>query len=147
VTASSFWEIQAVVSEHLEASPGRVRALYEEPENWPRLFPATIRATRVMRREKDTTVVEVEHVEGRVINILRYVCATRIDLDEFKRRYDATFTNEFIEEGNGTRYRLTARVRLRWPYRFAAPLLKPLVRARVRRYVVEPLKAAAEAKH
>jgi hypothetical protein len=65
--------------------------------------------------------------------------------DIFKRRYDATFANEFIGEGNGTRYKLTARVRLRWPYRFAAPLLKPLVVARMRRYVVEPLKAAAEA--
>jgi hypothetical protein len=98
-----------------------------------------------MRREKDTTMVEVDHVEGRVINILRYVCATRIDLDEFKRRYDATFANEFTGEGNGTRYTLTARVRLRWPYRFAGPLLKPLVLARMRRYVVEPLKATAEA--
>ena len=142
---SSFGEIRAVVSEHVNTSPERIRALYEDPDNWPRLFPATIRAARVLRREEDTTVVEVDHAEGSVINILRHVNAMRIDLVEFKRRYEATFANEFIGEGNGTRYRLTAWVRLKWPYRLAAPLLKPLVLARMRRYVVEPLKTAAEA--
>jgi hypothetical protein len=128
----------------VNASADRVRALYEEPDNWARLFPATIRAARVVRREGDTTVVEVDHVEGRVINILCDVSATRIDLVEFKRRYGATFVNEFIGEGDGTRYRLTRSVRLKWPYRLAAPFLKPFVLARMRRYVVEPLKAAAE---
>jgi hypothetical protein len=42
------------------------------------------------------------------------------------------------------RYRLTASVRLKWPYRLAAPFITPLVVARMRRYVVQPLKAAAE---
>jgi len=52
--------------------------------------------------------------------------------------------NEFIPEGEAMRYTLTASVRLKWPYRLAAPFVKPLVLARMRRYVVEPLKAAAE---
>ncbi len=140
----SFREIHAVVSEHVNASADRVRALYEEPDNWARVFPATIRAARVVRREGDTTVVEVDHVEGRVTNILRAVSSTRVDLAEIKRRYEATFANEFIADGNGTRCRITASVRLKWPYRLAAPFVKPLVLARMRRYVVEPLKAAAE---
>jgi Polyketide cyclase / dehydrase and lipid transport len=146
VTASrsSFWQIHAVVSEHVNASADHVRALYEEPDNWARLFPLTIRGARVVRREADTTVVEVDHVEGRVTNILRNVSPTRIDLAEFKRRYEGTFANEFIPEGDGMRYRLTASVRLKWPYRLAAPFVKPLVLARMRRYVVEPLKTAAE---
>jgi len=139
--------ILAVVSEHVNALPDRVRALYRDPDNWQRLFPATIRGARVVRREGDTTVVEVDHVEGRVVNILRDVSTTRIDLVEFKRRYEATFVNEFLPEGEGTRYRLTASVRLRWPYRLAAPFVKPLVLARMRHYVVEPLKAAAERTH
>jgi len=42
------------------------------------------------------------------------------------------------------RYTLTASVRLKWPYWLAAPFVKPVVLARMRRYVVEPLKAAAE---
>jgi len=63
------------------------------------------------------------------------------------RRYDASFVNEFIPEGEGMRYRLTASVRLKWPYRLTGPFVKPLVVARMRRYVVEPLKVAAESEH
>ena len=136
--------IDAVVSEHMNAPADRVRALYRDPDNWARLFPATIRGARVVRREGDTTVVEVDHVEGKVVNVLRDVSPTRIDLVEFKRRYDATFVNEFIPERQGMRYTLTASVRLKWPFRLAAPFVKPLVLARMRRYVVEPLKTAAE---
>src|SRR5262245_11644872 len=126
------------------ASAERVRALYEDPSNWARIFPATIRGARVARRQGDTTVIEVDHVEGRVTNILRAVSSTRIDLAEIKRRYEATFANEFIGEGDGMRYQLTASVCLKWPYRLVAPFVKPLVLARMRRYVVDPLKAAAE---
>jgi len=136
--------IDAIVSEHVNASADRVQALYRDPYNWARLFPATVRGARVVRREGDTTVVEVDHVEGKVVNILRDISRTRIDLVEFKRRYDATFVNEFIPEGEGMRYTLTASIRLKGPYRLAAPFVKPLVLARMRRYVVEPLKAAAE---
>ena len=136
--------IDAVVSEHVNAPADRVRALYRDPDNWARLFPATISGARVVRREGDATVVEVDHVEGKVVNILRDISSTRVDLVEFKRRYDATFVNEFIPEGEGMRYRLTASVRLKWPYWLAAPFVKPLVLARMRRYIVEPLKVAAE---
>ena len=136
--------IDAVVSEHMNAPADRVQALYRDPNNWARLFPATIRSARVVRREGNTTVVEVDHVEGKVVNILRDISSTRTDLVEFKRRYDATFVNEFIPEGEGMRYTLMASVRLKWPYRLAAPFVKPLVLARMRRYVVEPLKVAAE---
>jgi len=59
-----------------------------------------------------------------------------------QRRYDATFVNEFTPEG--MRYTLTASVRLKWPYPLAAPFVKPLVLARMRRYVEDLLKVAAE---
>jgi hypothetical protein len=136
--------ICATVTEHVNAPADRVRGLYKDPRNWARLFPATIRAARVVRSDGNETVVEVDHLEGKVVNVLRSISPTRIDLDEFKRRFDATFTNDFVPEGDGMRYTLTASVRLKWPYRIAAPLLRPLVRSRMRRFVVEPLKAAAE---
>ena len=41
--------IDAVVSEHVSAPADRVRALYRDPDNWARLFPATIRGARVAR--------------------------------------------------------------------------------------------------
>lgn len=78
-------------------------------------------------------MVEVDHVEGKVVNILRDVSRTRTDLVEFKRRYDATFVNEFIPEGEGMRYTLRASLRLKWPYRLAAPFIRPLALARMRR--------------
>jgi len=125
--------IDAVLSEHVNAPADRVQALYRDPANWAHLFPATIRGARVVRREGDTTVVEVDHVEGKVVNILRNISSTRIDLVEFKRRYEATFVNEFIPEGEGMRYMLTASVRLKWPYRLlSAP--------RVSRYIFVPSK-------
>lgn len=131
--------IEAVVSEHVNAPADRVRALYRDAGNWARLFPATIRGARVVRKEGNTTMVEVDHVEGKVVNIPRDSSSTRTDLLEFKRHYDATLVNEFIPEREGMRYTLTASVRLKWPYRLAAPFVKPLVLARMRRYVVEPL--------
>src|SRR5512138_2556596 len=136
--------IHAVIRAHVNAPADRVRALYEDAEGWGRLFPATIRGARVLRRDGDTTEVEVDHVEGKVRNVLRRVSPTRIELSEWKRRYDATFTNEFVAEADGTRFTLTAAVRLRWPYRVLEPLLRPLVVSRMRRFVVAPLKAVAE---
>jgi hypothetical protein len=136
--------IRLSISEHISAAADRVRSLYNDPENWGRLFPATIRRARVIRREANTTEVEVDHIEGRVINLLNEVSPTRIDLTEFKRRYNATFTNEFIPAGQGTVYRLTGSISLKWPYRVLELFLKPLVISRMRRFVIEPLKNAAE---
>lgn len=85
--------IEAVVSEHVNAPADRVRALYRDTGNWARLFPATIRGARVVRKEGNTTMVEVDHVEGKVVNILRDTSSTRTDLREFKRHYDATLVN------------------------------------------------------
>lgn len=136
--------IHAVASEHVAAPAERVVALYREPTNWPSLFPGTIRHARVVRRDGDAAVVEVKHVEGKVVNVLRDLSATRIELTEWKRRYRAVFLNDFRPEAGGTRYTLTARVELRWPYRLLAPFVKPLVLARMRRFVLAPLKVAAE---
>ncbi len=93
--------IHAVVSTHVNAPADRVRALYEDFDAWARLFPATIRGTRLVRRDGEATFVEVDHVEGKVLNVLRRVSPSRIDLQEFKRRFDATFTNEFVPEATG----------------------------------------------
>jgi len=136
--------ITAVVSEYIDAPADRVRSLYDDPANWGTLFPLTIRRARVLRRVDNVLHVEVDHIGGKVLNILRHVSPTCIELTEFKRRFDATFLNEFLPEKQGTRYRLTAFVRVKLPYRLLTPFLKPLVVARMKRYVVEALKAAAE---
>ena len=69
-----------------------------------------------------------------------------IQLDERKRRYDARFTNHFESVPQGTRYSLVGEVRLKGAMAALAPLAKPIVRARMRRFVLEPLKEMAEAR-
>lgn len=137
--------IHAVVTARVGATAQRVRALYLDAEGWGRVFPATIRGARVVSRSGDVMVVKVDHVEGTVLNVIHEVSPARVELEEWKRRYDATFTNEFLPDGDGgCLLRITAEVRPKGPYRLAAPFLAPLVKARLRRYVVEPLRAAAE---
>lgn len=120
-------------------------ARYLDVADWPRLFPATIRATRVVRRAGDEITVEVDHrTAGRVINIVRPRSPNEIVLEEFKPKFDATFLNRFEAEADGTRYTVVADVRLHLPYALLAPVLAGYVRRTVRRYVLDPMRAAAE---
>ncbi len=122
-----------------------VMALYLDYERWPQLFPATIRGVRLLRRDADVSTVEVDHrTEGRVINVLRRRAPGVIELGESKPRYEATFVNRFDPVAEGTRYTVVADVRLRMPYALLAPVLRPVVRRSVRRYVLEPMRAYAE---
>lgn len=130
---------------HIDAPPERVAALYADVASWPRTFPATIRGARIVSETKGELRIEVDHVEGKVVNLLRRKLPTHFELEEFKRRYDATFSNTFEPERGGTRYVLTAQIRLKWPFRLLAPVVKPLIISRMRRFVLEPMKAAAEA--
>jgi hypothetical protein len=67
-----------------------------------------------------------------------------IRLEEHKRRYDALFVNRFEVDVAGTRCTLWAEVRMtgwRW---LLSPLARPLARPQMRRFVLEPVKRAAE---
>ena len=79
-----------------------------------------------------------------MLNLVRRRSPTQIDLEEFKPHYHATFSNVFQPGARGTLYTLTAHVRLNGPYRVLAPLVKPFVVSRMRRFVLEPMKTAAE---
>ncbi len=136
--------VRASVSEHINAPAGRTYGLYADPANWSGIFP-TIRATRIVRESGDEIMVEVDHVyAGKVINVVRKISPARIDLEERKRRYDAAFQNRFEPEAGGTRYTVSAEVRLKGLYRLAAPFVKPIVLSQMRRYVLGPMKSAAE---
>jgi len=92
--------------------------------------------------------VEVDHIyDGKVMNVVRVASAKRIDLAEWKQRYDAAFRNMFEPEPGGTRYTVSAEVRLKGFYRLAAFFVKPLVLAQMRRNVLVPMKTAAEKRH
>jgi hypothetical protein len=129
----------------IHAPPECLVARYLDVARWPQLFPATIRGTRLVRREGDDLTVEVDHrTAGRVVNVLRRHSPTVIVLEEFKPRFRATFLNRFDPIPEGTRYTVVADVRLRIPYALLAPVLTGYVRWTVRRYVLEPMRASAE---
>lgn len=129
----------------IRAAPEDLAALYVDYRNWSRLFPATIRDVRWLETHDGAITVEVDHrTEGRVLNIIRQMSASVIALEEFKPRYDATFVNRFERVAEGTHYVLDAEIRFHMPYALLAPLLRGLVRDRIRRFVLDPMRRAAE---
>ena len=90
-------------------------------------------------------VVMVHHRrEGRVVNVLTDCGDGVVVLREFKRRYVATFVNRFDPAPDGTRYTVDAAVRIKQPFTLIAPVLRGVVERAIRRYTIEPLRAAAE---
>jgi polyketide cyclase/dehydrase/lipid transport protein len=122
----------------------RVGRLYRDFTRWPDLFPATIRGVRLIRAEPNRTILEIDHREGPVINILTEVSADRVDLWESKRRYDGAFVNRFEPAPEGTRYTVSAEIALKGLARLLGPFLSRYIGRQTRRYVVEPLRRAAE---
>ena len=53
--------VHAVASQLIFATPERVSAIYQDYIRWPKLFPATIRSTRLVRENDTTKAIEVDH--------------------------------------------------------------------------------------
>lgn len=142
--------VRAGVATVVRAPPDHVRALYLDVARWPATFPATIAGARLLGcgappREGATVAVEVRHcADGPVLNRLRSCGPGAVALWESRRRYEATFLNRFDADPAGTRYAVAAAVHLRWPYGLLGPLLGPVVRRALRRYVLTPVRTAAE---
>lgn len=136
--------IHTTVSRFIRAPWQRVAAVYADHEGWPRVFPETIRGVRLVREYGADRTLEIDHVEGRVVNEMHVVARNEIVLAEWKRRYTARFTNRFDPAPGGTLYTLVADVKLRGPLQVLAPIAGPIVRSRMRRFVVDPLRDAVE---
>jgi len=136
--------VTARVSIDISAPVHHVAALYADWPRWPELFAATILSLRPLKTEPDLAVLAINHVEGPVLNVLVRHSATDYELCEQKPRYFARFQNQFKPQERGTRYIVTANVTVHGPIRGFGPLLEPLVRRRLHRYLLEPLRDAAE---
>lgn len=90
-------------------------------------------------------VLEVDHIEGKVINVLTLRPGPELRLWESKRRYDALFVNRFESIPGGARVTVSGDIRLKGPVRLLAPFLRPYVRRQILRLSLQPLKTAAEA--
>jgi hypothetical protein len=133
------------VATHIRAPRDAVVALFLDYTRWPLVFPRTIERVALVRREAFMLEVMVSHRrEGQVPNVLTIRGPGVIELREHKPRYDATFVNHFEHSGEGTRYRIDAEVWLRRPWSLLAPFLRPVVERALRRYTLEPMRAAAE---
>lgn len=120
-----------------------VRSLYADYQRWPDIFPLITALTPVARRGT-TTVLSVEHAEGRVINELT-VGRERIMIREQKRRYDAIFVTEFRTVPNGTLIIVRAWIRLKGRVlRLLSPALRTAARHQIRRWQLQPLIKACE---
>lgn len=137
--------VHAVASQLIHAAPERVRAIYQDYGHWPEVFAATIRATRLIRENDTTKAIEVEHATaGRVLNLMTVISPGEIRLEEFKPHYDARFTNRFDVDEGGTRLTVFADVQLKGPLRLLAPIARAILRRRIAKFVLRPLKRSAE---
>jgi hypothetical protein len=136
--------VLVTVTKTIHAPRSTVQSLYSDYLHWDILFRATIKSVSFVRQEGDRTVLDVNHVEGHVLNILRRLSPDTIQLEESKQKYDAIFWNTFAEIPAGTRITVVARVRLKGFYRLATPFIRGVVRDRIERYVIDPLKTKAE---
>ena len=133
------------VSDTVRAPRRTVLEVYGDYAGWPDLFP-TISGVRLLRREGDKLVLEVDHVEGKVLNELLVRPPDTLDLWEEKRHYDARFLNHLEPAPGGTRWTVDGDIYLKGLARLLRPFLRGYVRRLIRRLQVQPVKAEAEAR-
>lgn len=131
------------VSTHICAPRDRVFAIYANYLNWPTIFP-TIKAVHLVRDEGDAKLLEIDHVEGRVTNILRLRWPNAIEVDEVKRKYVGTFLNTFEIVPDGTRFSIDADIHLKGWYKLATPFVAEYSRRQLARLVLEPIRSSSE---
>jgi Polyketide cyclase / dehydrase and lipid transport len=127
----------------IQAPRTRVVEIYQDYYNWPSLFP-TIKAVRLIREEPGKKVLEIDHAEGRVINILTIISPEEVVLEEFKKKYDGKFVNRFEAVPEGTRLTVAADISLKGFYKLLAPFLHNYIRKQITVFVLDPIKNFAE---
>ena len=132
------------VSTTVRAPRRTVLDVYADYASWPRLFP-TISGVRLVRDEGDKLVLEVDHVEGKVVNELLVRPPDTLELWEEKRHYDALFSNRFENVPGGTRLTVRGDISLKGWARLLRPFLRGYARRQIERLQLRPVKAEAEA--
>lgn len=128
----------------VSAPPETVFKVYADYDMWPRIF-VLVKAVRLLRYEGSRMVLELDHAEGKVLNVVELSPPTELRLWEVKRRYDALFVNRFMPAPEGTRFTVTGHIRLKGFARMLRPILRGWVRRRMTKLQLWPVKAAAEA--
>jgi hypothetical protein len=137
--------LQVEVSTTVQAPRETVLDVYADYQGWPRLFP-TISGVRLLGREGPKLLLEVDHVQGKVVNELTVRPPAALDLWEEKRRYDARFLNRFETVPDGTRFTVRGDIYLKGWARLLKPFLRDYVRRQMQRLQLQPVRAEAEAR-
>jgi Polyketide cyclase / dehydrase and lipid transport len=135
--------LQVEASTTVQAPRETVLDVYADYRGWPRLFP-TISGVRLLRHEGPTLVLEIDHVEGKVINELTVRPPAALDLWEEKHRYDARFRNRLETVPGGTRFTVRGEIHLKGWARLLQPFLRGYVRRQMQRLQLQPVKAEAQ---
>jgi hypothetical protein len=137
--------LQVEASTTVDAPKETVLDVYADYRSWPGLFP-TISGVQLLRHDGPKLVLEVDHVEGKVINELVVRPPDRLDLWEVKRHYNAWFRNRLEAVPGGTRFTVRGEICLKGWARLLQPVLRGFVRRQMQRLQLQPVKAEAEAR-
>ena len=137
--------LRAEISIFIRADPWKVSGVISDYLKWPEIFPLTIRQVKLLRHDRNVLTIEVDHKEGRVLNVLRIVSPAEIELKEWKKKYEARFLYHFGPNHGGTVFRIVAEIKPKKRFRPLRPFLKPVLKHRLKRYVAKPLKRYMEA--
>ena len=131
--------MQVMASTMVSAPKATVSDVYGEYPSWPRLFP-TINGVRLLRREGATLVLEIDHIEGKVVNELLVRSPDEISLWEAHRRFDALFLNRFETIPGGTRFTVSGEFHLKGLAKLLQPFLRGYARRRMERLQLQPVR-------
>lgn len=127
------------------AAAATVLSVLTDWPSWSRTFPATIDAVHALDPVGGRLVLEVDHrAYGRVVNVLDLPGGNSVRLGEIKPDHDACFLFLVREEADGSRLEVRAHIRLRGWRSLLKPLIGGLVRSRLRRYSLQPIRIEAE---
>lgn len=133
------------LSVDVAADPAAACEVIRNWADWPRAFPATIESVRLLKETGDSVTLQVLHkFDGVVINILRPDEGGAVRLGEFKPRYDAQFTFFASPAEPGSTLHVHGCIWLKGRLAWLGCLAGPLIRSRMRRYLLEPIRMRAK---
>jgi len=133
------------LSMDVAADPQAACDVVRDWQAWPQAFPETIHSVSLLSRSDDALTLRVFHrTEGPVINILKPDQDGAVRLREFKSLYDAQFRFFAGPAPNGARLHVHGCIWLKGWSAWLGCLAAPIVRRRMRKYLLEPIRVRAE---
>lgn len=127
------------------ADPERACRVIQNWSDWPRTFPLTIQSVNLLSASENCLRLQVMHkAEGAVVNVLNSYRDGTIRLKEYKRNYDAEFLFFAEPAAGGSKLHVHACIFLKGGLGWFGCLAAPIIRSRIRKYLLEPLRARAE---